>query len=71
MIYIQTLGIYFLLFGIVFVSGYIMLNKFTIPKNSGMLERFPDSEVRNMIVKFLMREYSLQEVVEMMIISKL
>lgn len=31
-----------------------------------MLERFSDSEVRDMIVKFLMREYSHQEVVEML-----
>ena len=67
MIYIQALGIYFLLCGIVFVTGYLLLIKFTIPKNSGMLERFSDLEVRNMIAKNLMREYSRpEEVVEML-----
>lgn len=67
MIYIQALGIYFLLCGIVFGTGYLLLIKFTIPKNSGMLERFSDLEVRNMIAKFLLREYSQpEEVVEML-----
>lgn len=67
MIYIQALGIYFLLCGIVFGMGYLLLIKFTIPKNSGMLERFSDLEVRNMIAKFLLREYSRpEEVAEML-----
>lgn len=71
MIYIQALGIYFLLCSIVWGIFYLVWNKFTITKNSGMLERFPDSEVRDMIVKNLMKEYSYQETMTMLDTAKI
>lgn len=48
-----------------------MCSKFTITNNSGMMKKFSDLEVRDMIVKNLMREYSHQEIVPMLDSAKI